>query len=571
MLSCSRVRRFLTIGQTPGQLSIVRRCSLLSEAIIREKLQSDDLFRYTSGRWLYNESKRLQERQLSFNLPALVKAAAISIGRDGSDIRSIQKLAEGGFNRTFQLTMKDGFQLIARLPYPSTQPKRLAVASEVATMDLIRSYGVPAPKIYGYSCDAHNPVGAEYILMEEAPGRLLGDIWFSLSEKDRIKILSEIVDNEAKLFKIDFPAYGSIFYDKDVPSGMGRETFQPSSSAEPFCIGPDASFKFWFEERSALDIQRGPSMSAVEVLQRAAAKEMAWLRAYGKPRLPFERVHRDITNYEKSNPQEHLHNLEKYMQVAAQLAPKDRWLHRPIIRHPDLNPNNIFVSESLDIVSIIDWQHSTILPLFLHAGIPAHLQNYGDPDSENLVRPQLPGDVEEMDNDDREKELELYRRRHLHFYYVGATAKKIDSHFQALTHEGGLFRRKIFQHAGEPWEGNNFPLKADLIRLSHHWRELVSEENESSTPPPCPISFNEHEIEETLQTMAKQEEADHQMEILRNVIGINVDGWVSTEGYKEAEAQAAEMKAEAIGYAENDFEREMTVRHWPFSDHDERE
>ena len=74
---------------------------------------------------------------------------------------------------------------------------------------------------------------------------------------------------------------------------------------------------------------------------------------------------------------------------------------------------------------MIDWQHSTVLPLFLHTGIPAPLQNYGDPDSEDPVRSQLPAELEDFDDEDREKELELYRRRHLHFYYVGATAKKV--------------------------------------------------------------------------------------------------------------------------------------------------
>lgn len=72
--------------------------------------------------------------------------------------------------------MKDGFQLIARLPYPSTQPKRLAVASEVATMALVRSHGIPVPVIYGYSTNINNPVGAEYILMEKVKGKSLGDV-----------------------------------------------------------------------------------------------------------------------------------------------------------------------------------------------------------------------------------------------------------------------------------------------------------------------------------------------------------------------------------------------------------
>lgn len=118
--------------------------------------------------------------------------------------------------------MKDGFQLIARLPYPMTQPKRLAVASEVATTDLVRSHGLPVPQVYGYSTDADNPVGAEYILMEKSRGKVLGDVWFMLSHKDRIKVLSGIAKHEAKLFDLDLPASGSVYFEEDLLPGMGK-------------------------------------------------------------------------------------------------------------------------------------------------------------------------------------------------------------------------------------------------------------------------------------------------------------------------------------------------------------
>jgi len=56
-------------------------------------------------------------------------------------------------------------------------PWRLAVASEVATMDFVRAHGIPTPRILGYAID-ENPVGSEYILMEKLPGRPIGDAWF---------------------------------------------------------------------------------------------------------------------------------------------------------------------------------------------------------------------------------------------------------------------------------------------------------------------------------------------------------------------------------------------------------
>ena len=186
----------------------------------------------------------------------LLIVTAQSIGKTASDIKSVRKLAEGGFNRIFEITMIDESQAIARLPYPSTSPKKLAVASEVATMQLVRANGVPAPQIYSYSTDASNAVGAEYIIMEKMRGRSLGEVWFTLSEANRIKVISEVVAMEAKLFSIELPAYGSIFHATDIPPGSLGVPIPSVCCEAKLQIGPDTSLKHWFEGRSTIDNMR---------------------------------------------------------------------------------------------------------------------------------------------------------------------------------------------------------------------------------------------------------------------------------------------------------------------------
>ena len=100
----------------------------------------------------------LSERYLPFNISELKRVAARCVGRTESDVK------EGGYDRTFKVTMHDGFQVIARLSYPSTRPEKLATASEVATMNLIQSLGISAPKVFDYSATARNSVGSEYIM-----------------------------------------------------------------------------------------------------------------------------------------------------------------------------------------------------------------------------------------------------------------------------------------------------------------------------------------------------------------------------------------------------------------------
>ncbi|KAH9834716.1 26S protease regulatory subunit 4 [Teratosphaeria destructans] len=527
-----------------------------------------DVFDYTSGRWLYNEKRRLHERHLTFNVSALLEAAARSVHQSKEDIKSFRKLAEGGFNRVFELTMRNGLQIIARLPYPSTQPKLLATASEVATMDLVRKYEVPAPKVYAYSTDAGNAVGSEYIIMEKVSGRCLGDIWYELSDRQRVRVLGDIVDQEAKLFSIPLPAHGSIYDVNDLPHGTDRATMEVEAGR--FCVGPDVSLTHWCGTRSELQIMRRPAMTSQQVLEDGAKKEIEWLRAYGKPRLPFDREYREMFNDRPVDPNEHLRNLEEFLKVAAYLVPGEDWLNQPVIRHPDLNPNNIFVDDGCRITSIIDWQHTTVLPLFLHAGIPSSLQNHGDPDSEPLKKPEYPSNLDELDEDDRRKDLHLYLRRLAHYYYIGATIAKLQPHYWAMTYDRGLFRKKLYQHAVEPWEGNSIPLKAHLMMLAADWSRLTGAQSQGDgDAPPCPLSIPEQEVGGTVDKMVEQEKIDRNMEILRDAIGISTDGWVSFERYDGAVAAADEMKAQALGFAESDFERDMIERHWPFDDFDE--
>jgi len=98
-----------------------------------------------------NDALRHAERRRVFNVDGLCRLAAQSVDRGPDDIVDLTKLAEGGFNRTFLITMHGGFQMVARIPYPATAPKYFAVASEVATMALLHSSRLPIPEVYGYS------------------------------------------------------------------------------------------------------------------------------------------------------------------------------------------------------------------------------------------------------------------------------------------------------------------------------------------------------------------------------------------------------------------------------------
>lgn len=125
-------------------------------------------------------------------------------------------------------------------------------------MDLAQSHGVQVPKVFGYSADPDNPVGAEYILMEKVQGRPLGDIWFMMAES---AVRHRGQRGEALCPRS--PGKRQCLYDKDLPQSMGREPLHATErGSQALCMGPDVSLKFWFEERSDLHIPRKPCMSS---------------------------------------------------------------------------------------------------------------------------------------------------------------------------------------------------------------------------------------------------------------------------------------------------------------------
>ncbi|KAF2839040.1 hypothetical protein M501DRAFT_1016136 [Patellaria atrata CBS 101060] len=83
--------------------------------------RSNDMVEYTSGRWIYNGALRLRERALKSDGLELRKEITTSV--HSADVISLQKIAEGGFNRVFQATCNDGKIVLARLPYLCTEPE----------------------------------------------------------------------------------------------------------------------------------------------------------------------------------------------------------------------------------------------------------------------------------------------------------------------------------------------------------------------------------------------------------------------------------------------------------------
>jgi hypothetical protein len=309
--------------------------------------------------------------------------------------------------------------------------------------------------------------------------------------------------------------------------------------------------------------------SAEAALVTGANKELAYLERFGQPLLPFQRERREGYQYKKQPPSDHVENLNRHLLIASSLIPRSPPLSHFHIRHPDIQPSNIFVTRSPDsslrIVGLIDWQHTSILPTFLLAGIPQRIQNYDDPVTQALTKPSLPENMDELNEVQQSQERELYRRRLVHYHYVENTAIYNKLHWAALAEPLSILRRRLFTHSSAPWEGETIALKIALIEAMQNWDILAGEDK------PCPIVFDAEDVRETMKLDKVLTEMGEAIEMCRKYLGFGEDGWVPAGHYEEAMALCKKMKETALAQELSEKERAEVVEHWPFDDMDEEQ
>jgi len=235
------------------------------------------------------------------------------------------------------------------------------------------------------------------------------------------------------------------------------------------------------------------------------------------------------------------------------------------------------VNDDYDVVGLIDWQRTVILPLALCAGIPKHYQNWCDIVSETLQRPEtnLPDDFDTLDEEAQNAARETMRKRLVHFSYGGMTSKLCEDHFDALREENVMLRAKLFDRAAAPWEGNSLDLEHILIEVLQRW-PLALEKGRIAGPashgqdPVAPIAYPEQRVEACRKVIELQEEKEEELDEMRAFIGIDSQGWVADdERLQHAQHVRDLIKEKLLEECETDKERRAIRDHFSFDDHAE--
>ncbi|KAL4969558.1 uncharacterized protein BDV14DRAFT_187118 [Aspergillus stella-maris] len=511
-------------------------------------MHNESLFRFTRARFLTDESRELAQRHAPFNVDELAKLA----------VRAAEATSNG-----------------RKVPNPNAGLRHYTTASEVATMDFIRRVlDIPVPKIFSWNSSTNNPVGAEYILMENARGVSLSKIWNNLDLDLRFKVLKKIAMYQHAWSNISFSKYGSLYYSQDISqldSGL-HYTNQDGTEItdERFAVGPSVSRNNVDCGRADLDFDRGPWRNVEDYERATGLRESFCVENMSQlPRSPVA-IHYS-GSYQPSRDKK-VFAIQSYLKLVEHLIPRDKNITTSHLWHDDIHVENVFVNpdDPSEIYAFIDWQSTELAPLYDHIIEPYTLDYDGPPLDDLLERPKL-ADIQALFHDEpgpvaKRKADSLFTKMSLVALYRFLLYKKMPRLFRALEfRQTDSFRLLLL--------ARNLLIDGEATYLG-----LLAEQQENQWPgvarifqgtQNAPLYFSREEIQ---QIKKDAEAAARSMELMgdvRRMIGsqyFQAQGLVSHEQFRELEQILPKVKEEFLQMHAKSKEEEMEIKcAWPFN------
>ncbi|KIW95359.1 uncharacterized protein Z519_03943 [Cladophialophora bantiana CBS 173.52] len=474
----------------------------------------DELFQFTNGRFLIRDK---QQRP--------------SISR----VREVEKL-EGGFSKVLRIQRENGTEFIAKISCPNAGLAKYTTASEVAVLEYVREYtDIPVPSIYSWSADVSNPVGAEYIIMEKAPGVQLFKVWDQIEERNTLAIIEKLAKWESQLMSIKFPTYGCVYSRHSFPESDGKTDLSTDiDRSGSYCVGRSCD----------------PTWSTVPCYLASGP----WLSL---PEFGTALAKREIYRVSQESESAHRKTVE-LMKILG--SHSDLLCHsKPTLCHPDLHLGNIFVSEDdpSKISVIIDWQFAQIAPMFLQVRWPVFLIPSKDYTA-GIVSPKFPDDCEDLDDDEMKLvEYDFKQATIAKAYEVRSLLDNKDA-YDAMT----LPRvyRELFIGCGETETEGPAPLRKCMIEILNSWHDV-------NLPGECPYAFSPEEIQKHAKQFEQFRERHRARAFAMEYLDTDADGWIPPEvDFAKKQQQNRALFALYVDRMSGQKSREEMRKLWPFSE-----
>ncbi|KAF9494219.1 hypothetical protein BDN71DRAFT_1449360 [Pleurotus eryngii] len=532
-----------------------------------------ELFSFTSGRWLYNHEKQLAVRYIPFNVNAL---AAVASDVSGGACTSLTKMHEGRFSRVFLLKTDNNREFIARIPFPVFGPPDLTIASEVATMDFIRTEArqVNVPIVLAWSSSNVEGIGVPYLMYEKVQGTALSALWDKedFTDQSLSEIVMQCMKQQAQTSGRVFSQIGSIFYKDDVSADLQTRPLYDTSitpatpNSDRFRIGPSLRPEFYRGGRSQLDIDRGPWMNMQDYAQALSNCERTWIL-----KAP-EGV---------KEPDELLKTLSDFDTLIPYLYPDANIGY--VLSHPDLHADNVLVDTSGPRwkVTWLDWQGASVLPFFDILDVPP-MFDYSTTSPLVNYDPRKPAEKpvyaegyhsDSIGVDDKVLAQKAYMEAYRHWVFLSSHAKFNTSWFKMRSSREmyDISKELLVTMSSGSIEGPE-AARWSMIKAVWNWDSLpcvpVYDDGKASAPCPVQYSLEEQDIwekrfAEALRVTLLQTTYTRQVGLAENsdglVIGTEAD-------FKQKKDAAEKLYKELIAFAQSNEERSWYENNWPFQD-----
>ncbi|EGC45217.1 phosphotransferase enzyme family protein [Histoplasma capsulatum var. duboisii H88] len=536
-----------------------------------DRNNTEDFFSFTRGRFLRDETRVLSQRYVKFNVEELTRIAAEATGAHHCE--SVHKFADGMHNKALLLTMDNGTEVVGKIPNPNAGRPHFTTASEVATMDFMRSaLGTPVPRVLSWSSKMENPVGTEYIIMENLPGVQLNKIWNELDIEVRLKVVKQIAKYQADWTTTSFSQFGSVYYKQDLPSAetlVYRSKDDKQIIDNRFTIGPSTSRQNTDDGRNEIEFDRGPWKTAEEYEIATGMREIACIEQFSQ--LPSSPIALYGPGTYRPSKAKKLEAARGYLKFVKYLLPDDESIQTSHIWHNDLHVENIFVNpnDPSEILGFLDWQSTELAPLYDHT-IEPYILDYDGPRVEGLLeRPKLAEIQRQFDSDpaSQKKAERLFVKMSLVSLYRHLIHLTNPQLFRVLEfHQTTRFQLLLL--ARNLLVDGEATYLALLAEQQKNWSELPRVRAEGN--PECPLEFSVEELA-TIKTDSEGAVLGISlMQDVQNRIGrqfFQAQGLVDHGQFDEAKKALRRVKKDLVQeYSSNEAEAREWENAWPFDD-----
>jgi len=272
--------------------------------------------------------------------------------------------------------------------------------------------------------------------------------------------------------------------------------------------------------------------------------EVQWTKSFAQPRINHYRSIEDV-----ETPDEYLHLLYKYSQIAPYLVPQNcSSACMKTLSHHDLHLDNVFVDpETKKLTHIIDWQGTSTSALYQQRFFPRMI------DKAISRNPGMKSNPLPSTSVDETIDTNLLSR------YQEFSRSANPAKWLAWENWRSDLLTKPTELVSGAWERDDiFSFRHALINLTAHWPQVCSID--------CPIDFGEQELEAHRAEMELLHGLGTILHELNDECLIPLGGMVPSENFEAVQKTNMHFMELFVDLAEDEAQKALHAKLWPYQD-----